>query len=313
MKIRFLTALALCACMAAGCSGGSGDGRRPGGDSLPAAPAACVSLPVVPDSLVTPESRADYLVLHFWDPLDFADTVHSLDTAYMEQSFANYASVLPFSSDSIRSVAVDAMLRRAAGESPAAGAYVLDIAREYLFNPESPMYDDMLYRPFAEYVAATATDLGARMRAEDALEEIARNKPGTPAPDFAFVASDGRRHTLAPGASQTPVLLMFYEPDCAHCREAFGYLAASASLRAAVDAGRLRVVAVYPGDNDAEWREHAATLPASWTVGRDEDGIIDRDGLYVIKATPSFYLIAPDGNIGLKDRSFASTASMLGL
>ena len=42
-------------------------------------------------------------------------------------------------------------------------------------------------------------------------------------------------------------------------------------------------------------------MPPGWEVGMDEDGVIDSRELYLIRATPSFYLIGPDGKVMGKD------------
>ena len=52
-------------------------------------------LPAIPDSLTVPERRAAYVAMHFWDAMDWKDHARSLDTAFVEQNFANYLTVLP--------------------------------------------------------------------------------------------------------------------------------------------------------------------------------------------------------------------------
>ena len=63
-----------------------------------AAAAACFAgaqlpLPVVPAMLTQPVDRVIYIIDHFWDGLDFADTTMSRDTRLIEQSFADYTSL----------------------------------------------------------------------------------------------------------------------------------------------------------------------------------------------------------------------------
>ncbi len=54
-------------------------------------------MPDVPDSLQSVEERAAYVVAHYWDAMDFTDRALSLDTAFIEQNFANFAAILPMS------------------------------------------------------------------------------------------------------------------------------------------------------------------------------------------------------------------------
>ena len=64
-------------------------------------------LPAVPEELRSPEERAAFVSSHFWDALDFSRDSRSLDTAFIEQNFANYLAVLsgtPASADRVREI-----------------------------------------------------------------------------------------------------------------------------------------------------------------------------------------------------------------
>ena len=76
-------------------------------------------MPEVPSSLTKPAERADYLLTRFWDGIDFSGKDSCVrDTAFMEQSFVDFLSVMPHaSSDSVRDMAVGNMLSRAASDS----------------------------------------------------------------------------------------------------------------------------------------------------------------------------------------------------
>ena len=270
-----------------------------------------LTLPSMPDSIKDPTGRADYLAAHFWDSLDFADTAHSLDTAFMEQNFANYSTVLPLTSEQGRTKAVSAVLDRARAASAASYELMAAIAEKYLYEPDSPMFDEEAYLPFADYAVGLGDEMSAA--AEGRRDDILKNRPGTPAPDFVFMTTDAKRRRLSESDPLTNTLLIFYEPDCDKCHEAMTLLAGSQMLQGAVAQGTLRVVAVYPGDNRKVWAEHAATLPSNWIVGIDPTGSIDNDELYLIRATPTFYLIGADGKIILKDASLQRLAYTLGL
>lgn len=51
-------------------------------------------LPSVPSGITTTEDRAAFVARHFWDALDFRSDPLAVDTAFMEQNFANFISVL---------------------------------------------------------------------------------------------------------------------------------------------------------------------------------------------------------------------------
>ncbi len=276
----------------AGCKG-----TNNGNTSIEASPDSAVSLdlplPYVPDSIVGPEARADYLALHYWDGMDFRDRRLALDSAFVEQNFANYATVLALSSEAGRTAAVTRVLNMARDASHEAYAFLANVALRYLYDPESPMYDEFSYLPFAEY--AVRISRGEDDAAMSRRDNILKNRPGTVAPDFSFITPDGRKRRLhEPGLPEQKILLMFYEPDCDRCQEAFLRMREDTSLADDIASGKLRFVAIYIADDGADtdaWRRHAAMLPPSWEVGIDADGVIDSRDLYIIRATPAYYLL----------------------
>ena len=69
-----------------------------GADELP--------LPAVPAEMTVPTDRAGYILLHFWDAMDFDDADRSLDRDFMGQNMANFLSVFPHARESDRRAAV---------------------------------------------------------------------------------------------------------------------------------------------------------------------------------------------------------------
>lgn len=278
-----------------------GGGKRGGGSDSGATVSAGVRelpMPVVPDSLVTPEERAGYAVCHFWDAMDFADTAMATDTALVEQSFSNFISLLPYAEPVNRRLAVTALLDRAAGGGAGAYNLVLSTAEHYLWDAESPFCSEDLYLPFVDYMLERNPDDPV---AGDRHDLIMKNRPGSTAPDFTVGGRNGAQIRLHDHAAGVATLLMFYEPDCDRCHDAFASMTADPAIADAIAAGRLRVLAVYVGDDTAAWAEHAATLPAAWQVAIDAASAIDDRDLYTIRATPAFYLVSPANTILLKD------------
>ena len=54
-------------------------------------------LPEVPSMLTVPEERAEYIIGHFWDGVDFADTLRSHDRLFMERKLRELPLALPTS------------------------------------------------------------------------------------------------------------------------------------------------------------------------------------------------------------------------
>lgn len=265
-------------------------------------------LPVVPETLREPSERADFVVAHFWDGMDFTDRGRALDSAFVEQNFANFASVLPYATATGREDGVGLVLdaARKAGEEQIDFLYA--VAVNYLYNPESPMYNQEMFLPFADWAIARGYYADV---AQDRRADIMKNRVGTMAADFAFELRGGGRSALK-ALRGTPVLLMFYEPDCSQCHEAEAALRGVPELGRAIAAGELQMLAVYVGDDRKLWQEHAATLPQEWLVGIDADRTVDRRELYNIGLTPSLYLIDADGRVQLKDGTLGHVLQMFG-
>ncbi len=317
-KIIIFAFAAMIASLSSACSNGKrSDSSGHVKHSIFSSCAEAPQFPDVPETLNDPVERADYLTLHFWDSLDHS--APTIDSAVVEQLMANFLSVLPYASEAGIGKAVAALLD-AARESSANGmyGYVMQLAEHYLYEPDSPMFDEQLYAMFLRYQLAAGDnkedgDWGAAAVARDRLDQITRNTPGQAAPDFTFTQPDGSTATLLREDSRAGILLFFYEPGCDRCHEAARLLSSSATLQRAVADEAVRVVMVYPGDDYAAWAADSAVAAQGWERGIDLSGTIDSEELYVVRATPSFYLISPDGLIILKDARLSEIARALGL
>ena len=249
-----------------------------------------------------------FVVAHFWDGMDFTDRRRALDSAFVEQNFANFASVLPYATPTGREDGVALLLdaARKAGEEQIDFLYA--VAVNYLYNPESPMYNQETFLPFADWAIARGyyADVAQERRAD-----IMKNRVGSVAADFAFELRGGGRSALK-ALRGTPVLLMFYEPDCSQCHEAERALRGVPELGRAIAEGELQMLAVYVGEDRKLWEEHAATLPQEWLVGIDAERAVDRRELYNIGLTPSFYLLDAEGRVQLKDGTLGHVLGMFG-
>ena len=178
------------------------------------AAATDLSLPQVPDSLTDPGARASFLALHFWDAMDWKDRSRSLDTAFMEQSFANYLTVLPMADSLGRVNGVDALLHGASADS-SAYAFLVSVVDKYLGDPNSPMRDEELYIPFLRaFGASSLLDGAEKARYASLLEDAMKNRPGSRAADFRLTDAAGRITTLHELAASAPrTVVLFYDPD----------------------------------------------------------------------------------------------------
>ena len=264
-------------------------------DSIPELP-----LPQVPAILQKPADRANYIITHFWDAMDFQDTLRSYNRDFMEQNFSNFISVFPYADEQAQRTAVKTLLDMAEKDS---SAYVLlrDIAEKYLYNPNSPMLSEDYYIFFLEgFVNSAVLGEYGTLRLRRQLDAARKNRPGMTAADFTYVTRDGNNNTLYKTDADGDLLLIFYDPDCEHCKEIMGELQASQALSNIMASGKLKVLAVYSGEDYDLWKRTAPSLPDSWMVGY-ESGALQESGAYVLRAMPTLYLLDHSKKVILKD------------
>lgn len=267
-------------------------------------------LPAVPAALREPSARAAYVAEHFWDAMDFADTLRSRDVRFMERSFADFAALLPHADDAARRTAVATLMQRAEADS---AAYVLltDIAEKYLHESASPVASEECYILFLEHMV-TSRILGeyGTLRPRWQLEAAMKNRPGTVAANFVYVNAAGRHATLHRTPVSDKLLLIFYDPDCPHCAEVLASLRTDERLASRVASGELSVLAVCSGGARDLWERTLPTLPAEWGAGY-ESGRIQERGEYVFRTMPALYLLDRDMRVLVKDADAARLHDML--
>lgn len=307
------------ACLAGGClwgscslRGGESGKNTEGGEGVEAVTSSGQSaveatqdtfpFPQIPAVLTRPEDRRRYLLAHYWDAFDFADTalLHKADVT--EQGLVNYIDLVASHPDRQEAdKAVDGFCRAWASLEEA-GKVLPPLLEKYLYEPMSPLRNDALYVHFLNGLLDYTPASDARRSRWTFLRELVnRNNPGQPATDFDYYLPDGTRRTLA----TTPVagkrlLLVFYDPECISCHQIIGQMKADRALARAVQEGSLSVLAIYTEGNEQVWRETLADMPEGWTVGTDRESI-KNDALYDLRAMPSLYLLDKQKRVLLKD------------
>ena len=266
--------------------------------------------PEIPATLTEPEARKSYLLTHYWEQFDFADTTLVNNRDVTEQGFVNFIALLA------DGTTPEELTRESLGfvGKEHARQVLTQTADSYLFNPNSPFYNEALYGMYLEALLSKLPQTDAMRSAyRFKLELVRRNNVGDKATDFVYYLSDGSRHTLA----ATPVksnrlLLMFYDPECESCHEVLLQMAADTALAEAVRTGKLSVLAVYTEGNDEVWRKALPDLPKGWTVGTDHEAV-KTGALYDLKAMPSLYLLDGQKTVLLKDAAYEKIRATLAL
>lgn len=255
--------------------------------------------PAVPDTLRTPDTRAAWLVRHYWDGFNFADTAFLARPEEAEQGFVNFIDLLP----RVRQTVAADGLRQFADNIYKGGAasvreYFATLADSYLGDETSAMHDDVLYAQFLDVMGANKfASIAERTRNEYMARNLRKNLPGSKAADFDYTDRQGRRHSLHDFKARY-TLLYFYDPDCRHCRQTLERLRDIPQLTLGT---YVRVLAIYPYGYDDRWAAADTHFPAEWTDGYSTGGDIHTHDIYYIKSMPSIYLLDNEKTVILKN------------
>lgn len=176
-------------------------------------------------------------------------------------------------------------------------AVFAEIAENRLYRPDSSSDTEDIFILFLkEFVELPCISEETKIRPAYQLERAQKNRPGHAAADFGFALRDGSESSLYEVINDcaTTIFLVFYDPDCEHCRELMDELSAKKMPDS------LKVLAIYSGDEADLWKETAAALPSEWLVGYDGGTIVDED-IYAIRYTPAIYVIDKDKIVVNKD------------
>ena len=256
-----------------------------------------VYIPEIPDSIVDPDKRLEYAVVHYWDQYSFSDKETAQDTISLEQSFSNYISLLDAVNESVKDKSVDRFVAKALINNDETSQLVDDVVRKYLDEPNSPMRNEDLFIVFlGNMVSSENVPEAIRLRAEYSLKQAMKNRSGMKGADFPVLTLSGERTTFIKELKGDTTLVMFYDPDCEQCKEI------STQLSRTPLPETLKIFAIDVAGDKSLWEKTKNLFPADWKVGYAEISLED-EGLYTFRALPTFYIFASDGKVILKDPS----------
>ncbi len=256
-------------------------------------------LPNVPKELRQPKERAAFILEHFWDGMEFCDTLRSRNRGFMEQNFANYLSLFPHAEQSALPTFVNKLMK-AASVDKKAFMMVGEIAEQYLGEKQSPVYNEGYFILFLEaQINSGILSENELLRPTFLLNTAKKNRPGMVAANFSYKTSKGISANLHTTEAEN-LLLMFYAPDCEHCMEVVKDMQKNVQLRELLKSKRLKVLAVYADGDRQLWKRTKDNLPKEWTSALDIDGIF-RKNLYALPSLPVMYLLDKNKKVLLKE------------
>lgn len=282
--------------------------------SAPAVPTRDFPMADIPMMITEPSERMVWLCQHFWDRFTATDSLYFCDTVIvngvpkekLEQQmglFATLANEIPLK-DGARAMELFMDRLEAFQSAKPAGNLLPEtvaLASSYFYDPNSPLRNEDLYLPLVSRLATSAL-IREDFRATYAWEaqKCALNRTGTPAADFVFIDTAGKRRTLY--SIKAPLtLVIFGNPDCTACRELLEQMESYPEISDQITDGRLQVVDIYIDEDIELWKERMAAYPAQWINGYDPSHVIREDLIYNIRAVPSLYLLDAQKTVLLKD------------
>lgn len=257
----------------------------------------------IPNTITKPEERAAYLVRHYWDGFDFADTANLYKPEVTEQALSDYLNLMKYVTPEMADSVLTQLVRKTEVNKEVETHYV-GLFEKYLYEPESPVCDEELYIPVLRAVLASPLlEEVDKVRPAYLLELVLRNRVGRRATDFVYTLADGQTGRLH-GVEAEFLLLYFYDSDCHVCRETVRELSASPLVKRLISENRLKVLAVYTEGDEAAWRAHLPEMPADWIVSYDDAVSVKSEEIYDLKSMPTLYLLDKHKKVLLKGTTY---------
>ena len=248
-----------------------------------------------------PVSTADSTLFHFWDKFDMQDTALVKNPEKGEQQLADFLQLLAQHPDSAtRDKAIDLMLDKAKVNRTSFD-YFIKQYEHYLYDGNSPMRNDIVYESVLRYLIKT--DLLSDLEKEayrPTYKLILRNKVGQTAEDFTYELANGKKQKLS-DTKANYTFLIFYDPDCSHCKETIQQLRDTPQLVQLFAQLKVQVVAIDPWGDRTKWKNYQSQLSDQWINGFDSESRILSFNLYDLKASPTIYLLDENRKVLLKD------------
>lgn len=260
----------------------------------------------VPTVIASPDARAEYLAVHYWDKFDFSDTTGAWCTEEMKQAFLQYLNILHHSSGDAAGRGIRSMLQRSAETDTAKLNWFTELYRIFLDDPNSPLRNESLYIPVLEFIVeCNKLEAILKVRPANRLRMALKNRPGSIAADFSFRDRQGRIRTMH-GFRAEYTFLCFYNPGCHSCAELKKQLASSVVLQTLQQKQEaLKVLMICPEPDADVWNKDVFEAgSAQWVAGYDPKGLLMKDELYDLRAIPTIYLLDRDKKVLLKDAPF---------
>lgn len=247
--------------------------------------------PQVPDTISTLENRSNYFISRFWNPLDFSKTITDKET--FETTFIDYLSLIPHAHRTVVRSSISEMMYKAQSNMKNYWLFV-DAAEKYIYSENAILRSDEVYVYFLKsIVSSSKVKKSEKIRYQSQLDMLNKNQVGMVAQNFSFADSLNQKKSFDDVPQTSSYILLFNDPDCSDCRLARVRISTNVIINELIDAGKLTLMCITPGEYSKEWAEKVKDYPGNWVVGASEDV----DTLYDLRTTPIIYILDQDRRI----------------
>lgn len=250
--------------------------------------------PVAPDDLPDIRARANWLMEHFWDGMDFKQG--AVSQVALDHAFKVYTIPMQWADKTLVNKSVDALLTKIK-KNPTLLVQFTKAAEDNLYAPKAELWIDDIYLKFIDALLAEKKIPKTRkVRYEYQRGPLARTLTGQKMPTIPYTEVTLAGDTAATTVQYTTPysLIVFGDPTCADCKFAKIHLETSSVIQRMIADKKLTLYYIVPDEEGVEncyvWM---ASYPEIWKrgVGVALDETID------MRLTPTLYLIDETGTI----------------
>lgn len=257
--------------------------------------------PSAPEELPSLNEKSDYLVEHFWDPMNFKSKA-TVDQNALNDAFNVYTVPLRWASREKAEAAVDKLIQTIS-KNPTLLFQFTKAAEETIYSPRAEVWIDGIYIKFLNaLVKNKKVQSGRKQKYEKQLRVLTNTEIGCTAPEFEFENRNGSKATYFPMATTT--IIIFGNPKNADWRISRLRLESNAALTDAVGKGKVNILFIIPEKTD-DWKSDVMNYSGKWTVGCGEN----LKDIYDMRLSPSVYTIGNDGKILLKNTTLETAVN----
>lgn len=249
--------------------------------------------PVAPEDLDGLEAKADYLVEHFWDKMDFSQKT-TVDQNALNDAFSVYVTPMRWANPVKTNESITRLISKIE-KNPSLSIQFSKAAEEALYGTRAEFWNDEIFIRFLDnLIKCKGVKPERKLRAELLRKQLSQTMRGSVPPEFDYTRPDNSRAHYHPNGVIT--IIEFGDPDCDDCRLAKLKLDTNVGLSRLVEKGMVNILFINV-DPDDGWQEKLKEYPKAWHVGAsDEVGDI-----YDLRETPSLYVIDREGKVAAKN------------